>query len=69
MIALGVLAAGVVMSLTVDLAGLVPVVTMGRVDLRRSAESWLGKQHPTGRSASAASRSASSTAASSSATS
>ena len=43
-IALGVLAAGVVMSLTVDLAGLVPAVTMGRVDLRRSAESWLGKQ-------------------------
>src|SRR5512137_2236705 len=43
-IAIGVLAAGIVMSLTVDLAGLVPAVTMGRVDLRRSAESWLGKQ-------------------------
>ena len=44
MIAIGVLAAGVVLSLTVDLAGLVPAVTMGRVDLRRSAESWVGKQ-------------------------
>ena len=40
-IAIGVLAAGVVMSLTVDLAGVVPALTLGRVDLRRSAESWL----------------------------
>ena len=44
MIAIGVLVAWVVMSLTVDMARLVPAVTMGRVDLRRSAESWLGKQ-------------------------
>jgi hypothetical protein len=43
-IALGVLAAGIVLSLTVDLAGLVPAVTMGRVDLRRSAESWVSRQ-------------------------
>ena len=42
-IAVGVLAAGVVMSLTVDLAGLVPAVTLGRVDLRRSAEGRLGQ--------------------------
>ena len=68
MIAIGVLVAWVVMSLTVDLARLVPAVTMGRVDLRRSAESWLGKQldRP---SESAASRSGSSMAGSSSATS
>ncbi len=44
MIVLGVLAAGVVMSLTVDLAGLVPAVTLGRVDLRRSAERALGSR-------------------------
>jgi hypothetical protein len=43
-IAIGILAAGVVMSLSVDLAGLVPAVTLGRVDLRRSAESWAGRQ-------------------------
>ena len=43
-IAIGILAAGVVLSLTVDLAGLVPAVTFGRVDLRRSAEGWLGRQ-------------------------
>ncbi len=43
-IAVGVLAAGVVMSLTVDLAGLVPAITLGRVDLRRLAEAQLGKQ-------------------------
>ena len=43
-IAIGVLAAGIVMSLTVDLAGLVPAVTLGRVDLRRSAERALGKR-------------------------
>jgi autotransporter translocation and assembly factor TamB len=42
-IAVGVLAAGVVMSLTVDLAGLVPAVTLGRVDLRRSAEGYLSR--------------------------
>ena len=41
-IVIGILAAGVVMSLTVDLAGLVPAVTLGRVDLRRSAERALG---------------------------
>jgi hypothetical protein len=43
-IALGVLAAGVVMSLTVDLAELVPAITLGRVDVRRSAEGALGKR-------------------------
>jgi hypothetical protein len=43
-IAIGVLAAGVVLSLTVDLAGLVPAITFGRVDLRRSAESEASKQ-------------------------
>ncbi|MBP1604075.1 MAG: putative protein involved in outer rane biosis, partial [Acidobacteria bacterium] len=44
MIAIGVLAAGIVMSLTVDLADLVPAVTLGRVDLRRSAESAIAAQ-------------------------
>ena len=44
MIAIGILAAWVVMSLSVDLAGLVPAVTLGRVDLRRSAESELSKR-------------------------
>ncbi|MCK7518692.1 MAG: hypothetical protein MZV64_13715 [Ignavibacteriales bacterium] len=43
-IAIGILAAGVVMSLSVDLAGLVPAITLGRVDLRRSAESWVSRQ-------------------------
>lgn len=43
-IALGILAAGVVMSLSVDLAGLIPAITLGRADLRRSAESWASKQ-------------------------
>jgi len=43
-IAIGFLAAWVVMSLSVDLAGLVPAVTLGRVDLRRSAESFVGRQ-------------------------
>ena len=66
-IAIGVLAAGVVMSLTVDLAGLVPAITLGRVDLRRSAESYVGRQDSIARSGSAASRSGSSTGRSSSA--
>jgi len=43
-IALGVLAAGIVMSFSVDLAALLPAITLGRVDLRRSAESWAFEQ-------------------------
>ncbi|MFO7692957.1 MAG: translocation/assembly module TamB domain-containing protein [Vicinamibacterales bacterium] len=43
-VAIGVLAAAVVMSLSVDVAELVPAITLGRVDLRRSAEAWAGRQ-------------------------
>ena len=43
-IALGVLAAGIVMSFSVDLGAVAPAVTMGRVDLRRSAEAYLTKE-------------------------
>ncbi len=38
-IALGVLAASAVLTLTVDLAELAPAVTSGRVDLRQAAAS------------------------------
>ncbi len=43
-IALGVLAAGVVTSLSVDVGKLAPTLTFGRVDLRRSAETFASRQ-------------------------
>jgi hypothetical protein len=43
-IALGILAAGVVTSLSVDLAGIAPAISLGQVDLRRSAEAYLSDE-------------------------